>query len=91
METSDVLQDQILFQCVVSPSGTPSRRKSLPKEYFPLTDQVIHDRLTGKLTAGVYPLMTDETCWFLAADFDKKSFGRDLFSCTFTEVVDLQW
>ena len=25
-----------------------------PKEYFPLTDQVIHDHLTGKLTAGVY-------------------------------------
>lgn len=33
-----------------------------PKEYFPLTDQVIHDHLTGKMTAGVYPLLTDETC-----------------------------
>ena len=33
-----------------------------PKDYFPLTDQVIHDHLTGKLTAGVYPLLTDETC-----------------------------
>jgi superfamily II DNA or RNA helicase len=30
-----------------------------------LTDQVVHDHLTGKLTAGVYPLLTDETCWFL--------------------------
>lgn len=43
-----------------------------PKEYFPLTDQVIHDHLTGKLTAGIYPLLTDETCWFLAADFDNR-------------------
>ena len=33
-----------------------------PKEYFPLTDHFIHDHLTGKLTAGVYPLLTDETC-----------------------------
>jgi hypothetical protein len=36
-----------------------------------LTDRVIHDHLTGKLAAGVYPLLADETCWFLAADFDK--------------------
>ena len=49
-----------------------------PKEYFPLTDQVIHDHLTGKLTAGVYPLLTDETCWFLAADFDKTTWQEDV-------------
>src|SRR5271169_997038 len=50
------------------------RKPDVPKEYFPLTDQVIHDHLTGKLTAGVYPLLTDETCWFLAADFDKTTW-----------------
>jgi len=49
-----------------------------PKEYFPLTDQVIHDHLTGKLTAGIYPLLTDETCWFLAADFDKATWQDDV-------------
>jgi hypothetical protein len=49
-----------------------------PKEYFPLTDQVIHDHLTGKLTAGVYPLLADETCWFLAADFDKATWQDDV-------------
>ncbi len=57
-----------------------------PKEYFPLTDQVIHDHLTGKLTAGVYPLLTDETCCFLAADFDKATWEDDvrafLHTCT---------
>jgi hypothetical protein len=47
------------------------------KEYFPLTDQVIHDHLTGKQTVGVYPLLTDETCWFMAADFDKASWQED--------------
>ena len=49
-----------------------------PKEYFPLTDQVIHDHLTGKLTAGVYPLLADEMCWFLAADFDKATWQDDV-------------
>ncbi len=49
-----------------------------PKEYFPLTDQVLHDHLMGKLTVGVYPLLADETCWFLAADFDKATWQDDV-------------
>lgn len=52
-----------------------------PKEYFPLSDQVIHDHLTGKLTAGIYPLLVDESCWFLAADFDKSEWQEDV--CAF--------
>jgi hypothetical protein len=27
--------------------------------------------------AGVYAMLADETCWFLAADFDKKTWQRD--------------
>ena len=27
---------------------------------------------------GVYPLLEDETCWFLAADFDKKHWPADI-------------
>lgn len=27
---------------------------------------------------GVYPLLEDETCWFLAADFDKSSWKDDV-------------
>ena len=56
-----------------------------PKEYFPLTNQVIHDHLTGRITASVYPLLANETCLFLAADFDKATWQDDmrafLFSC----------
>ena len=59
--------------------SSPFQRKpDEPKEYFPLTDQVIHDHLTGKLIAGVYPLLMDETCWFLAADFDKATWQDDV-------------
>jgi hypothetical protein len=27
---------------------------------------------------GVYPMLTDETCWFLAADFDKTTWKEDV-------------
>ena len=33
-------------------SNSFQKKPDEPKEYFPLTDQVIHDHLTGKLTAG---------------------------------------
>ena len=59
-------------------SNSFQKKPDEPKDYFPLTDQVIHDHLTGKLTAGVYPLLTDETCWFLAADFDKTTWQDDV-------------
>jgi len=59
-------------------SNSFQKKPDEPKEYFSLTDQVIHDHLTGKLTAGVYPLLTDETCWFLAADFDKATWQDDV-------------
>jgi superfamily II DNA or RNA helicase len=42
-----------------------------------VTDEVVHGHLTGKQTIGVYPLFPDETCRFLAADFDKKTWLED--------------
>lgn len=45
---------------------------------LPLTDQVIYDHLIGKHTIGLYPLLQDETSWFLAIDFDKKSWQQDV-------------
>ena len=29
------------------------------------------------ITVGIYPLLLDETCWFLAVDFDKKAWQAD--------------
>ncbi len=37
----------------------------------PLTDAVIYDHLAGRQTVGVYPLLEDDTCHFLAVDFDE--------------------
>ena len=35
------------------------------------------DARSGDFVAGVYPLLQDETCWFLAADFDKDGWADD--------------
>ena len=43
------------------------------RDLKPVTDAVIHGHLLGKHTVGVYPLLPDETCCFLAVDFDKKN------------------
>jgi superfamily II DNA or RNA helicase len=43
----------------------------------PITDEVVRDHLLGKHTIGIYPLLEDETCWFLAADFDKNTWQED--------------
>ena len=54
------------------------------REFLPVTDEVIRRHLVGRaanhprdVTIGVYPLLRDETCWFLAVDFDKKSWADD--------------
>jgi superfamily II DNA or RNA helicase len=54
-----------------------SSRKGKPKKYLPLTDQVILSHLTGEKIIGVYPLLKDDTCWFLACDFDKEGWALD--------------
>jgi len=48
------------------------------KNYFPLTDQVIYDHLSGEKIIGIYPVLKDDMCWFLAVDFDKKNWQVDV-------------
>lgn len=43
----------------------------------PLTDAVIYDHLAGEHTVGVYPLLSDDTCHFLAVDFDEQDWKED--------------
>src|SRR5690625_3318781 len=62
---------------------SPSEQKgSRLKKYFPLTDEVIHDHLSGKKVIGVYPVLKNNTCWFLAVDFDKKGWEQDAIAFT---------
>ena len=43
----------------------------------PLTDTVIYDHLAGGHTVGLYPLLEDDTCYFLAVDFDEAEWQDD--------------
>ena len=44
---------------------------------IPLSDAVIYDHLAGEHTVGVYPLLEDDTCHFLAVDFDEAEWRDD--------------
>jgi len=45
---------------------------------IPLSDAVIYDHLAGAHTVGVYPLLEDDTCYFLAVDFDEAEWRTEL-------------
>lgn len=47
------------------------------KTLKPLTLDVLRDHLEGKQTIGLYPLLPDNSSWFIAADFDKKNWYDD--------------
>jgi hypothetical protein len=53
------------------------------QRFLPVTDDVIrwhlsgHDDARQPFVAGVYPMLLDETCFFLAADFDKTGWRED--------------
>ncbi|MCL4465483.1 MAG: DEAD/DEAH box helicase [Chloroflexi bacterium] len=60
--------------------------KCTQREPLPVTDEVIrnhllgvdpHDALGREFVVGIYPMLPDETCWFLAADFDKTGWRDD--------------
>lgn len=44
---------------------------------IPLSDAVIYDHLAGEHTVGVYPLLEDDSCYFLAVDFDEAEWKDD--------------
>ena len=66
------------------------------RSFLPVNDQVISNHLAGvdnhrnqsaDFVIGIYPLMIDDRCWFLAVDFDKASWQLDVgaFVATCTE------
>ncbi len=48
------------------------------RAFILVSDPVILDHFKGRHVIGVYPMLEDETCWFLAADFDKTSWKDDV-------------
>jgi hypothetical protein len=53
------------------------------RAFLPVTDEVVRWHLSGRddlgrdFVMGVYPMLLDETCLFLAVDFDKDNWQAD--------------
>lgn len=50
------------------------------RQLLPLTDQVLYKHLAGEIVVGVYPLLPDDTCYFLAVDFDEADWREDVMA-----------
>jgi len=53
--------------------------------FIPLTEEIVRKHLGGEdfngskrdYTIGIYPMLANDTCWFLAVDLDKDQWQRD--------------
>ncbi|MFZ4397065.1 MAG: TOTE conflict system archaeo-eukaryotic primase domain-containing protein [Kiritimatiellia bacterium] len=58
--------------------------KCAHRRFLPVTDATFRQHLTGhdetgrEFIMGVYPMLMDETCYFLAADFDRETWWDDV-------------
>lgn len=72
-EWNEEFCDKKKYKCSVCPN----------RKLIALTDNDIYRHLSGKDlygrdVVGIYPMLTDETCLFLCADFDEESFKEDV-------------
>ncbi len=72
-EWNEELCDKKKYKCSICPN----------RKLMSLTDKDIYKHLSGKDSygrdvVGIYPMLTDETCLFLCADFDEENFKSDL-------------
>lgn len=72
-EWNEELCDKKKYKCSICPN----------RKLMSLTDKDIYKHLSGKDSygrdvVGIYPMLTDETCLFLCADFDEENFKSDV-------------
>lgn len=56
---------------------TKPEKKCAACKYTPLTHEILRAHLEGKNVVGIYPLLQDETCCFLAVDFDGEGWQQN--------------
>jgi len=74
--------DPYMYRLHVIKGGTFDEYKD--KTLLPLSDHQIYKHLDGEQLIGIYPLLMDNTSWFIAADFDKQKWAADCL--TFIDV-----
>ena len=75
---SPVCRNEWVPGLCAKPKGTCAGCAS--KVYVPVAETVIDDHLRGRndVITGIYPMLRDETCWFLAIDFDGEGWQKDI-------------
>jgi superfamily II DNA or RNA helicase len=67
------------------------------RRFIPFNDEIIINHLRGEepsgngmrpFVAGIYALRADETCWFLAVDFDKQQWAADALAFLDTCAIE---
>ena len=67
--------DPYFYRAHKAKGGTFQNYKD--KTYLALTDAQIEKHLKGDQLVGIYPLLTDNTSWFIAADFDEEKWEEE--------------
>ena len=72
-EWADGICDKKAFKCSVCPN----------RKLLPLSNKAVYNHLAGKDKyvrdiIGIYPMLPDDTCRFLCADFDEAEFEKDV-------------
>jgi superfamily II DNA or RNA helicase len=60
------------------------------KSHLPFSDSQVTKHLNGEQLIGIYPLLKDNTTWFIAADFDKQNWitdSRKFLDCCKSENI----
>ncbi|MEX0982741.1 MAG: hypothetical protein WDZ47_11700, partial [Bacteroidales bacterium] len=67
--------DRYMYRLHTMKGGTFKNYKD--KALLPLTDEQFQKHLHGEQFIGIYPLLPDNTSWFIAADFDKENWMEE--------------
>ena len=72
-EWAEGICDKKTYKCSVCPN----------RKLLPLSDRAVYNHLAGKDeygrdVIGIYPMLPDDTCRFLCADFDDAEFEKDV-------------
>lgn len=72
-EWTEGICDKKAYKCSVCPN----------RKLLPLSDRAVYNHLSGKDeygrdVIGIYPMLPDDTCRFLCADFDDAEFEKDV-------------
>jgi len=67
--------DPYFYRAHKAKGGTFQNYKD--KTYLTLTDTQIEKHLKGDQLVGIYPLLTDNSLWFIAADFDEEKWEEE--------------